>query len=432
MRALLRRATIGLHRDTGGQSIAFVALTSFLVCAFVIILLNNGRHLTHKVEAQNAVDAAAVSAATWQARGMNLIAMTNIMQSMLLAEAMFTVALLEAVPLAGMQAASNAGCYCDPYCNLDFGRCWQSILEEINVITVGIQLIFEISGWMDFLFERMGELSDVAASIREGFQATAMTEADTIAGYNGLDYAFVWPNEMPLEEGDYHDLCDTMAFGNPGGYEAWWNPAFTAAMLYYAITEYESDAFGPAYGAYPHWAGGPMGSPTQQLPFQMLMGEMAPLALGNMYWELSVLSVYGVECGLGVSYMSWFTDTDQSVPLLLDGDYPDSGQFVAIGYDAPEQGESILPSHFENPYNDMFGMITVAQAEVVNPYDSSMFVPRWHARLVPVSKLGDMPTVITSYLYTTDGVPMPMPSVAGRISLWTATLSDLTQELITH
>ena len=432
MRALIRRATVGLHRDTGGQSMAFVALTSFLVCAFVIILLNNGRHLTHKVEAQNAVDAAAVSAATWQARGMNLIAMTNIMQSMLFAEAIFVAAMPEAVLLSGMQADSNAGCYCDPYCNFDFGRCIQSIFEIYNSAVVGIQLIFEIWDYMDFLFERMGELSDVAASIREGFQATAMTEADTIAGMNGLDYAFVWPNEMPLEEGEYQDLCDTMAMGNDGGYESWWNPAFTAAMLYFAITEYESDAFAPAYGAYPHWATGPLGSPTQQLPFQMLFGEMAPLALGNMYWELSVLTVYGLECGLGVSYLSLYTDTDQSVPLLLDGDYPDSGQYVAIGYDAPEEGENMMPTHFENPYNDLFGMITVAQAEVVNPYDDSMFVPRWHARLVPVSSLGDMPMLITSYLYTTDGVPMPMPSVAGRISLWTATLSDLTQELITH
>ena len=59
-------------------------------------------------------------------------------------------------------------------------------------------------------------------------------------------------------------------------------------------------------------------------------------------------------------------------------------------------------------------------------------VPRWHARLVPVSKLGDVPLVSTDYLYTTDGLPAPMPTVAGHISLWTATLSDLTQEMITH
>ncbi len=437
IRRLLHRSTTGLHRDTGGQSLAFVALTSFLLCAFVILMLNNGRNLTHKVEAQNAVDAAAVSAATWQARGMNLIAMTNIMQSMLLAEAIFTEAVFWATTMSLATAISNASCYCDPYCDFDMGRCIQSIEETIDSAMVLIEVMSNdfMGDQVDFLFERMGELSDVAASIQEGFQAMAMTDAHDMGQANGLDYAFVYPNEMPLVEGEYTDLCDTMAYGNDGGYEMWWNTGWVAAMLAITITEYQSDAYGPAMAMYPHWATGPFGSPTQAAPYEMLFGEMAPLALGNYWWELYASYYYLVEC------QGWFmwpsldslTDTDQSVPLLLDEDFPDSGQYVGIGYDDPEDGAPILlPDHFENPYNEWFGMVTVAQAEVVNPYDDSMFVPRWHARLVPVTKLGDMPLIITDYLYTTDGLPAPSGSAAGRITLWTTTLSDLTQEVITH
>ena len=443
MRALLRRVT-SLHSNREGQTMAFVALTGFLICCFVILMLNNGRHLTHRVTAQNAVDSAAISAATWQARGMNLIAMTNIMKSMLLAEAIFTESITWAVLESADMAAANASCFCDPWCDLDFGRCWQSIKEEWNCAMVGIQLL--MNGWpplddqIEFLFDRMDDLTTVAESVREGFEAMAMTEGTMLAQENGLDYAFVWPNTMPLKEGELTDLCDTMINGDDGGYDLWENAgvktAAVSAMLYFAITAYESDAYAPALAAYPHWASGPFGSPTQQLPYQMLFGKMAPLAKGNTWWETSIAWYYMVECqGLWwYPSLEHYVDTDKGNPLILDDEFPDSAQYVAIGYDSPEQGEVIaLPDHFNNPYNEVFGMITVAQAEVTNTYDGNMFVPRWHAHLVPVSRLGDMPLFIADYMLTTPGLPMPPDAGAiGRISLWTAGLSDLTQQVITH
>ena len=44
-----------------------------------------------------------------------------------------------------------------------------------------------------------------------------------------------------------------------------------------------------------------------------------------------------------------------------------------------------------------------------------------------------MPLFMTDYMLTTPGLPMP-PDIgaAGRISLWVAGLSDLTQIVITH
>ncbi len=433
LRRIGRRATTGLHRDDGGQTMAFVALTGFLICCFVILMLNNGRNLTHKVYCQNAVDASAVSAATWQARGMNLISFTNIMQSMLLAEAIFISAMPEAVFQSFEQADINATCFCDPWCDFDVGKCFQSVLEMLYSVIVEVQLAFEIWGLMDFVFDRMEDLSDVAALIQEGFQAMAMTDGTLMGQNNGLDYAFVWPNEMPLVEGEYRDLCDTMTNGNDGGYEAWWNTGVVSVMLYFSITEYPEIAFPPAFAAYQHWAMGPLGSPTQQLPFQMLFGEMAPLALGNTWWEMWVDVVYLAECQGGIGYIGFFTDTGRSVPLLLDEDYPESGKYLAIGYDDPGKGAAVLlPDHFQNGYNELFGTITVAQAEVVNTVDDSMFVPRWHARLSPVDKLDEMPFVIATYIYGTDGLPWPDAGAAGRISLWVATLKDLTQLMITH
>jgi len=434
LRRAIQRVLRRLHRDSGGQSMAFVALTGFLICAFVILMLNNGRNLTHKVRCQNAVDASAVSAATWQARGMNLIAMTNIMQSMLLAEAVFIAAIPWAVAEAGSVASAGCACYCFIFCDPDPGRCVQSCKEAWNTNFIAdIYIFIEVFDLMDFVFERMGQLSEVAATIQEGFQAMAMTDGSTIGQNNGLDYAFVWPNEMPLQVGDYHDLCDTTANGSAGGYDAWWNPVITGAMLMFAITSHHAEAYGPALAAYPHWAQGPLGSPTQSMPFHALMGKMAPMSQGNAFFSMSVDAVYGVECVAGASTFNLYTDTGQSEPLLLADDFDGSAKYVAVGYDSTEQGQAVLlSSHFQNSYNEVFGTIVVAQAEVVNVEQASMFTPRWHARLSPVSELGEMPMVITSYLYSTDGIPWPDATAAAKISLFVATLSDLTQTMITH
>ncbi len=432
-RRSIERVVRRLHRDDGGQSMAFVALTGFLICAFVILMLNNGRNLSHKVTCQNAVDAAAVSAATWQARGMNLIAMTNIMQSMLLAEAIFIAAIPWATAEAAQVASDGVACYCNIFCSPDPGKCFQSIKEVWNTAFVEVMILIEIWSLMDFVFERMGQLSEVADTIREGFQAMAMTDGSTIGQTNGLDYAFVWPNEMPLQEGEYHDLCDTMANGSAGGYEAWWNPAVTGVMLMFAITAYQSEAYGPAYASYPHWAQGPLGSPTQSMPFHMLMGKMAPLSQANTFFNMSVDAAYGVECVAGASTFNIYTDTSQSVPLLLEDDFDESAKYVAVGYDSTEQGQAVLlSSHFQNTYNEAFGTIVLAQAEVVNIEEASMFTPRWHARLSPVTELGEMPLLVTSYLYGTDGLPWPDGTAAAKISVFFAMFRDLTQTMITH
>jgi len=438
---LLRRSILGLgsrlHRDDGGQSMALVALSSFLICCFIIILLNNGSNLTHKVQCQNAVDASAISAATWQARGMNLISVTNIMQSMLLAEAMFLAAMPVAILTSLEIATDNFGCYCDIFCAFDIGKCIQSGFEMFNMGLSEVLIWFYLFDWIEFVFDRMEELSDVAATVQGAFQAMAMTASTTIAQTNGLDYAFAWPNTMPIEEGEYKDLCPTMTSGDDGGYEAWWNTGVVTAMLYFAITEYQAEAYGPAFAAYQHWALGPLGSPTQQLPFQMFFGEGAPLAMGNAWWEANVDLVYAAECLGGISTLGLYTDTDRSKPLLLVDDFDKSAKYVAVGYDAPEKGDSLLlPDYFHNSYNDAFGTVVVAQAEVLNVMEDdteqAMFVPRWHARLSPVTELSEMDPAITGYLYGTEGLPWPDPTAAARITVWVALLKDLTQLMVTH
>ncbi len=437
--ARIRRALGRTHRDEGGQSMAFTALTLFLFTCFIVVLLNNGRVVNHKVEAQNAADAAAVSAATWQARGMNLASMGNIMMSMLAAESVMVEAVVWATFTTLAQAAANASCYCDPWCDFDFGKCWQSIEETINMVFQLIDIVSSdfLGDQQDYIWSRVEDLSDLEQNIFDTIPNLSVNESRGVAEANGMDFGFSWPKEMPLQEGEVEDLCDTMNGGDDGGYEGYGalNYGLIAASLAFAITDYQSEAYGPALAAHPGIIhSGPIGSATQTLPFEMLFGEEAPLALGNMYWGLAVEFVDLVLCnGWGITLGFDSSDTDKAVPLLLNDDWPDSKNFLGFGYDRPESGDEVaVPQHFDNLYNEIVGMVTVAQAEVYNPYDDSMFVPQWRSRLVPVDALDDLPADLISYLYGSYGADFPDPMDVARLSGWSLVMSDITNSVIMH
>ena len=66
-----------LGRDEGGQSLAFVALVLLVLVAFMAVVVNVGHQVNTKIEIQNSADSAAVSGASWLARGYNLVAGLN-------------------------------------------------------------------------------------------------------------------------------------------------------------------------------------------------------------------------------------------------------------------------------------------------------------------------------------------------------------------
>lgn len=66
-----------LERDEGGQSLAFIALVLLVLVAFMAVVVNVGHQVNTKIEIQNSADSAAVSGASWLARGYNLVAGLN-------------------------------------------------------------------------------------------------------------------------------------------------------------------------------------------------------------------------------------------------------------------------------------------------------------------------------------------------------------------
>lgn len=64
-------------RSEKGQALPFVAMVGLLIFLFFAMTMNLSELLNAKIKAQNAADASALSAAGWEARGLNLVAATN-------------------------------------------------------------------------------------------------------------------------------------------------------------------------------------------------------------------------------------------------------------------------------------------------------------------------------------------------------------------
>jgi hypothetical protein len=74
-----------LRRDEGGQAIIVVAVLGLVLAMFFAVVINVGNLATNRIKMQGAADAAAHTAATWTARGMNIISMFNVAMSHALA-----------------------------------------------------------------------------------------------------------------------------------------------------------------------------------------------------------------------------------------------------------------------------------------------------------------------------------------------------------
>ena len=73
----IRKRIFSLQKDESGQIIVFVCVFTVAILIFTLSLLNIGHISNEKIKLQNAADFAALNAATWQARAMNIEGLFN-------------------------------------------------------------------------------------------------------------------------------------------------------------------------------------------------------------------------------------------------------------------------------------------------------------------------------------------------------------------
>jgi len=93
-------AAARFHAHQGGQAIYIVVMYMFLLLGLLVLVINSGEKVNHKIEMQGAADSAAATGAAWYARGLNVVSMCNVAETQLLSLVIILDTLETTVPVA--------------------------------------------------------------------------------------------------------------------------------------------------------------------------------------------------------------------------------------------------------------------------------------------------------------------------------------------
>jgi hypothetical protein len=221
-----------LHVNQGGQVIYVVVMYMFLLLGLLVLVINSGEKVNHKIEMQGAADSVAVTGGAWYARGLNVVSMCDVSEVQLLS----TIVLCDTLETVTPVAKENIDNFNKPDVPID------ERLTDPNAST-GNYHIFLVAGnaaaekqlvqqfddivrsiqWPKYLSYTGGVLWDCMklldgfshAMIRDTPRAAAREAAD-IARKNHADFGFMtpfWP-ELPIEIGLFQDFKDPMRKGS--------------------------------------------------------------------------------------------------------------------------------------------------------------------------------------------------------------------------
>lgn len=234
---MLRR----LHTDTRAQ-VSFLGLVgAFALIGMLAMIMNTGDVLRHRMHMQSTADVTAISAATWTARGMNTVAMINVLNTKLLSMTVITNAAQKTVevliPIAKGQSIAFAACSGVPivgaFCiamkvivDIQLGVL-QSVLKPVltslkNSVTACPKVAWKV----------MEGLSKAAEVIAISFPKIGYAEGISIANINGATSGFVVEGSalslgsdnlsdfarLPVSTDDaaLNDFCGPMLSGGKG------------------------------------------------------------------------------------------------------------------------------------------------------------------------------------------------------------------------
>lgn len=103
------------NQQQSGQTIVFIAIILLTLAFFFVLVVNTGHEVSKRLFIQNTGDSVALSAATWQARIMNIISLINIAMAIILAiiivlEAIGTALEIAYYVVVGLLAAAVITC----------------------------------------------------------------------------------------------------------------------------------------------------------------------------------------------------------------------------------------------------------------------------------------------------------------------------------
>ena len=237
----LKGAAARFHAHQGGQAIYIVVMYMFLLLGLLLLVINSGEKVNHKIEMQGAADSVATTGAAWYARGLNVASMCNVAELQLLS----TINLCDTLETVTPAAVENIDKLrkdmpidirlTDPNASSPDGNIFlvagnaateqQAIHQFADIVQA---ITGSAGGWGKYLNYSGGVLWD-CMTLMDGFSRAmirdtpraACREAADIAKKNHADFGFMtpyWP-ELPIEIGVFQDFKDPMRLGKmPANY----------------------------------------------------------------------------------------------------------------------------------------------------------------------------------------------------------------------
>ena len=243
-----------LHHDTRAQ-VSFLGLVgAFVLIGMLAMIMNTGDVLRHRMHMQSTADVTAISAATWTARGMNTVAMINVLNTKLLSMTVITNSAQKTVevliPIATGQSAAFAACSGVPIVG---GFCIamkvvvdiQKGVLESALKPVLTNLKNSVTACPKAAWKVMEAMSKAAEVIAVSFPKIGYAEGISIASINGASSGWVVEGSalrlgsenladfarLPVSTDDaaLNDFCGPMLSGGKGfelqGYPEGFGPA---------------------------------------------------------------------------------------------------------------------------------------------------------------------------------------------------------------
>jgi len=208
----------------------FVMIAVFFLLAGLLFLVSNtGDQLNRRVQVQGAADSAALTGATWMARGLNTISFCNVTNTQLLSLIVLLDTLETVVPPSmeciddlteniGSSAAGHDIPLDDRTCTwLAVGNAAaeKEVISRLWDIVQAIPMDEYLSYDDGVLWECIKLLDGFEQAMLRVTPLVAQREAMEVAKKNGADFGFVlplWP-ELPAERGSFSDFRDPMERG---------------------------------------------------------------------------------------------------------------------------------------------------------------------------------------------------------------------------
>jgi hypothetical protein len=230
----MRACLLRLHREERAQ-VSFLAVAAALVFVGLLAMVINTNDLVReRVRMQEVADVSALSAATWHARGMNMVSMINVLNSKLLSMTVLVNSLNKTLPIveqiAIAQISAFTACSAVPvvgaFCAVMVGVV-QAQRAIVSVMKTVIKSVAKFTACKQLVWTAMSSLQSAAEGVRMSFANIGTASSLEIATANGaslgvalngglLSGAAGLTLPVSTDNRTQSDFCTAMKDGGPG------------------------------------------------------------------------------------------------------------------------------------------------------------------------------------------------------------------------